>query len=125
MNTQPNFSDDASPLKVADETNKARMSLYDNVNEEMEQQKRLRNNSKFGNLDSPPKAASYKKESFFSRLASFSNLKKIKSKSNSEPFLNSQFFDRTLFREELARATSIESLDLELKPKNDNQTTSD
>lgn len=59
-----------------------------------------------------------KKENFFYRLTHqthFTNLKKKKKtlyKANSEPFLNSQFFDPTLCQEE---KDSIESLDCELE----------
>lgn len=102
---------DGSPTK------ENRISEYDNLDmaeNHAHQYSKLEKKASRHGVESPSKKMdALKKENFFSRF--HINLKKKRKslyKANSEPFLNSQFFDPTLCQEE---KDSIESLDCEVE----------
>lgn len=84
-----------------------RLSTYDNVNTEV-----LINRFKKMTESNEPSPTTVKKDNFFQRMLNPKKKQKPLYKSNSEPFLNSQFFDPELHKEE---SESIESLDIELE----------
>lgn len=85
-----------------------RVSTYDNVNNDF-----FKKMKKISESDEPSSPGT-KKGNFIQRILQPHSKKRRQSiyKSNSEPFLNSQFFDPELHKEE---TDSIESLDIELE----------